>query len=503
MALHQMDTQTAKSKRIAKKTIAWVLVGLFVATLIPLLAASFYSRPMADDYSYGKAAARVWRDTHSIAAVISSAADLVSQSYYDWQGTYAAVFMFSFQPGIFSEKIYYLSTFLLLGSLILSTGFLLYTVLVTRMKEDRWTWMIITSLVLMLTIQFVPSGAQAFYWYNGAIFYTFFYSMMLLLVGLLLRAQLVAGWKLGLLTTGAALLSIAIGGGNYLTALGTILIVVLFCAYTFIKKSRNAWVNYLVLVLLFAGLLVSALAPGNGVRADALAQEGIPTNSIPRTILIAFYRSAMEILAWTNLQTLAVLFLLAPLLWQIAKRSAFSFRYPLIVAGMAYCLFAAQFSPPIMMNLYGDGRHVNILYYSYVLMAVGLAWYFLGWLSRKTFARFPQGIDRMIAQRSPYRHVLIGLCIVLVLAAAWDANQKGWLSKAAAMSIGNGQAQQFAAERDERLLQYLNPDVQHVVVKPLSVQPDIFFDTDLGTPDWWVNKDVAIFYEKQSVSLTE
>lgn len=503
MALHKNGMPARGKSSNIKKIIALALLAVFVASLVPLLAASFYNRPMADDYSYGKAAAQVWRDTRSVPALISSAATLVAESYHDWQGTFAAVFMFAFQPGIFSEKIYYLATFFLLGSLIVATSFLLHTVIVTRMKEDRWTWLIVTSAVLLLTIQRVPSGAQAFYWYNGAVFYTFFYCLMLVLVGLLLRAPLVSGWRLGLLAAGTALLSFAVGGGNYLTSLGATLVAGLFSLYGLIKKSKNAWVSYLAVVLLLVGMLISAMAPGNAVRAEALAQEGIPTNSIPRTILISFYRSAMEILAWTNLQTLAVLLLLAPLLWQAAARSTLTFRYPLLVAAMAYCLFAAQFSPPNMMNLYGEGRHVNILYYSYVLMAVGLAWYLLGWLSRQAAARSPGGIVQAAMRKPVYRNGFIAACVVLCLAAAWDANRKGLLSVSAAEALSSGQVQQFAAQRDERLNQYLDPSVQDVVVKRLTVQPDIFFDTDLGGPQWWVNKDVAIFYEKQSVTLAD
>ena len=36
--------------------------------------------------------------------------------------------------------------------------------------------------LLLLSIQLVPSPKDAFYWWNGAVYYTFTYGIMLLLV---------------------------------------------------------------------------------------------------------------------------------------------------------------------------------------------------------------------------------------------------------------------------------------------------------------------------------
>ena len=60
--------------------------------------------------------------------ILSASFQQVKDTYLDWQGTYAAIFVFSLQPAAFSEHIYFLTTFVMLTALIASTLFFVNTI---------------------------------------------------------------------------------------------------------------------------------------------------------------------------------------------------------------------------------------------------------------------------------------------------------------------------------------------------------------------------------------
>ena len=81
-------------QKVSIKIIAAVFMTLFLLSLIPLLAISFYNRPAADDYSFGILTVHTWRETGSIWQTILTAFSQVKKTYLDWQGTFSAVFLF-------------------------------------------------------------------------------------------------------------------------------------------------------------------------------------------------------------------------------------------------------------------------------------------------------------------------------------------------------------------------------------------------------------------------
>lgn len=86
----------------------------FLISLLPVCRLAFYAHPAGDDYAYGVAAHLAWTDTHSLSAVLAAAVSNVKGYYTSWQGTYSSIFLMSLQPAIFSQRLYFLTTFLML-----------------------------------------------------------------------------------------------------------------------------------------------------------------------------------------------------------------------------------------------------------------------------------------------------------------------------------------------------------------------------------------------------
>lgn len=484
-----------------KKYAAVFLVVVFLISLVPLLNLSMYNRPNADDYNFGYDTAQAWRETASIPQVATAAFRESTESYVEWQGTFSATFLFSLQPGIFGEKYYFIATWLLLLALIGASFYFLYCVIVRLFKQDVWTWLIISSAVTFLCVHHLPSPEEGFFWYNGGIFYTFFYSLFLILMGkILVIPQIVSRHKIMVMGFAIAFLAVFIGGGNYITALLSVLCLGMLSVAGLLQKMKNRWVCWLALLLMTTALLVNALAPGNAVRAAMLEAEGIRRLSFMATILSSFKQAIYYILQWTRFEILAVLLLTLPLMIQISMKLDFSFRYPLLVFTGVFCLFAAQFSPPTLMNVSGSGRFLNIYYYFYVKSAFFCVFYGVGWLLKKNKGQHI--LKRIIKSSRPQRATMIASVLLLIFMLA-DFSFGNSVGKIAMQDLKSGKAEQFALERDARLSIYMDESVVDAVVKPLTVIPELFSNADLQGKDFWINQAVAAYYNKASVSLAE
>lgn len=155
---------------IAKLSLAeklcFIMLTLFLISLLPVCRLAFYAHPAGDDYAYGVAAHLAWTDTHSLSAVLAAAVSNVKGYYTSWQGTYSYIFLMSLQPAIFSQRLYFLTTFLMLF-MVIGSIFSLFHVLFTRYIPLSRSLRLMLSLALsFLCVHVIDEGKSAFYWYK-------------------------------------------------------------------------------------------------------------------------------------------------------------------------------------------------------------------------------------------------------------------------------------------------------------------------------------------------
>lgn len=135
-------------------------------------------------------------------------------------------------------------------------------------------------------------------------------------------------------------------------------------AFALVRRNRHRF-TFAALTLWFALCFAySMVAPGNAVRAALMAR-------IPRLKAVAqsLYYGVALLGRYLTLPVVAVGLALAPMLWQLAAGSRFSFRHPLWVLAGAVCLFCTQLTPPLYAGVYpGAGRITDTFYYSFVLL---------------------------------------------------------------------------------------------------------------------------------------
>lgn len=475
-----------------------VCVAGIALSFLPLLLLSFFNHPSNDDFVFGLATARAWRENGSLPSLVSAAADTTAQVYEQWQGSFAAVFLFTLQPAIFGEGGYALCTPLLLGSL--SVGHLLFShaLLVHWLHCSRRVLLLASLPILFCSVQFMPSPAQGIYWWNGAVYYTFFYALSLILLSLVLRGGRPGGRLRALTLISACLFAFLVGGGNYVTALLCSLILGLSAAYGLIQKNSNLTrISACSLLCLLAAFAVSAASPSNGVRAACYPGHLGPVEAIQKS----FRYAGHYLLEWASPAVLLCLLCVA-LLLLVFERSNLRFRYPLLVLLLSFCLFSAQFTPPCYaMGTEGEQRITDIIYYSFLWFAVLNLFYCGGWLKRRLSARGYR-LSSFKALRWCRLHpaactLIAATCFVFSLSVESPA------SLSAIRSLSSGQAVQYQMEFDNRLAVLKDPSNQNPEFSPYTSVPELLLYGGLtDDPDYeWSNRPMAQYYEKQSIRL--
>lgn len=499
-----------------KRTMAIVIGVLFLLSLIPMFIIALYNHPSIDDFYYGIKTYHAVQDAGSLPQILSAAVEQVKETYQNWQGTFSAVFLFALHPAVFQDSLYSASTFLLLPAFLFSSLFLWKVLLRDCCKAPREAYWIISLVLLGCSIQFMPSPVQGFYWWNGSIYYTFFYSLSCLCIGLVLKV--IRGGstkKMTIRTLLSSLLAVIIGGGNYVTALITALLLVCGILYLWKRRDKKALLLLLPFIFTVTGLMVSMAAPGNAVRAERYADYHTP--SVIGAIFQSFFYAFHFFTEWTTPSVFLVFVLLSPIAYSIAKRLPFSFRYPLLVTLVTFCLFAAQFSPTCYgMASYGEERVLNIIYFSYYWLVFLNIFYYAGWINQKLQRHLcvENPLLLVFTQIKKRKAVAAALLLVLLfLPITQDAEVvsqgkfhykeafQSYTSASAAYSLLTGEAEQYDKEYEERLVILEDPSVKSPVFTPYTAPPYVLYYGDLTEdPAYeWSNEPMRRYYNKESI----
>jgi hypothetical protein len=484
-----------KIQLFLKKYAAVILIILFIAALAPMFAISAYDHPYSDDYTFSVNIRNVLAGGGTAWGVLKAAAQTTAGTFKSWQGSFSAVFLMCFQPEVFAEGAYALVPFIMLGALIICTFKLLYTVISRCLKLGKKNVIYVGVPVLFVSTQCLPSISQGFYWYNGAVYYTFFYALMLLFVdALILCIKGERKTPKGAFTA-LLILAVVIGGGNYVTAFACIITGFAIMAYCIAKKRLRLPVAVTALAVLLISFFISALAPGNAVRQAKVTSIN-PLLAILYSVLQAF----ADIAVWSTPVVILIFILLTPLLYKMASGLKYSFRRPWALLICSFLFFAAQNAPPYYaMNWAGDGRLRDIVFYSYVWLVLVNLFYYIGWFQRRPV----RAVSGNAKAGRKLRPALL-ICAAALLPVMMFLPPFRTAGIICAGDIAGGQAEAFSRVYFERLSLYEDKNLPDVSLPQLTARPKALFVDDIRSdPKDFRNKTMALYYDKKSVSLSE
>lgn len=503
-----MKLTDKKKLTITQKGMAWFLFAAFCVSLLPVLGAAFYATPRGDDFSFGSAPHHAFLAGQGLPGVIRAAFGNMKDVYYSWQGSYSAIVFFSLMTGIFGPQYYWIGVFFLIAMVYVPTFLLAHVLMCRWLRMPKQSFLLTASAMSLSMLWFIPSSGEGIYWYNGAAYYVLFYGFMELLAVVLIHAVLTdsAAGRSCLFLLGC-MLAVIVGGGNLVTALLSSVLLVLGCAAAFAKRSRSRWWLLVVCGCLLVGFAFNILAPGNRVRGS-----GSLGTAPVRAILHSFYSAASLLIIRIRPGTAAMYLLMFPVILQAAQKCTWKFRFPIPVIGLAFCVFACQFTPgEYAIKGQFPPRMQNIMFYFMHWWILFTLFYLLGWLTHPHGKAAKQldaeAVFGWFRKKAVWVASAAALCFA-VGACFWAPGQnvRTVTPLAAAVAMARKQPQRTYREflaMDEQLKNASKEDV--VYLKNLWVNHNVAFHlgiepTETGD-DYWVNLAMADYYDVKQILL--
>ncbi len=477
-----------------------ILAGIAVAS--PLLIMGYYDYPSADDWAVSVDTRQIVLSGGSILALLKQA---VIEAVNWWKGSeprYMNTFFSALQPGIWGEHFYGITPWLMIGSLIFSELFLAFFLLYDAgQKNAKW---ILPAMIpsLLLQLLYVPYPDETFYWYSGAVNYTFVFSLSLILACIFFRVArggMSRGKTAGMLAFGI-LLSVVVGGDSYSASLSTVCVFALASLF-FLWKDRRALLRTLPMTMVtLAGLVVCLLSPANRVRMEN--ELSGTTNGIWKAVWMSLSRSATNIYSWSNWKIVLMVLLALPFLWKLLKRHRGGFRYPVLFTAVTFGIYASQTTANMYVEQGVSAKRIaDVLYYTYHIWVLFNVGYWVGWLQRRTRLSSHKAWEGFRVWMKG--HLMTWFCILGILLAGvmGMTDLKDSSTARACIWLFKGQAEDYGRAWEERFAVLHDESVTEVYFDPLPWREEMVFYTDFKPGDSWVNNACAQYYGKDHVGL--
>ncbi len=492
-----------------KKHLSILFTAVFVLMLIPMLVMGFYDFPSADDFSMALETHQAFVRTGSVFSAVIASLQKAWIVYSQYEGYFFSIILTNVCPSAFSESLYFLTPFIILGMLVFGVKYFFDALFVRVWKLDKDLTNVAAMITLILMIQCMPKAGprvEAFYWYSGAINYTFTFGMAFFWLGLLMRAvydEDEKAKKRKLIW--ATFWGFWMGGANYLTALELAIISVLILFIVFmvkrgIFKQEIPWKNiWIPAVANLIGFACSCFTPGNLVRSAETEHIGAV-----KSVFLAIYSTFdMMINDMSRWELWVALILLIPVFWTMAGKLHTRFQHPFMFVLFSFLLVSSNMTPPFFaVGNIGAGRLKALGWMEYVLMAVLTAFYLTAWARQQLDEKYSDEDGQEFSVLSSF---VIAVCLGFLLfgsALSVMPDPEYYSGTSAAMALLDGSAATYRTENDERLVVLKDDSIKDVEFADHTVHPELLFYWDV-TPNAgeWVNYATATYYNKDSVKL--
>lgn len=550
-------------KRVSGKGLRLFLAVLYLLSIIPMLVIARYDWPAVDDFSMALQPHQTFAATGSFFATMGSVFEKTAIIYNTWVGYFFSSFLTCLSPSIFGEKYYFLVVYVILAMLTVGVVYFFDALFVKVWGMDKDLTRAASYLTLLILVQSMENGtarAEAFYWWSGAINYTFMFGLFLLWLGMVFRyvfEKAGVGRLIGICVIGFLL-----GGSNYMTALVAAVCSVLgIVLYVLIRTGKfklqgNAESQdkkapakaaapglpkllFLPFVLNILGLAVSAAAPGNRIRGTSVGNIS-PVKAVLRAYYTVFDVSVNGMMRWEVLIAFAVLMLI---FWKMAAGMKHRLEHPFIFGAFSISMMAVVVVPPLYAVNNIDGPRIrSTIWLQFVVMMVVTIFYYVVWARQQrgiaagafaagagageadtarvadsSFAgadagkaTVSRGADSSFAGAAGggFQGVSAVMIVLAALVIAFGSllcvfvNPAYYSGTSAIYDLASGNAAAYGAENRERLAILNDESVKDAVLPAHQHKPEVLFQSDIyEDSSIWENTVVATYYNKDSVAV--
>ena len=473
----------------SNKIIALLTIVILVISLLPILKVSFYDRATGDDYGNGAIARQALIQTHSAAKVVSVVLEQVKGIWHGYQGTWFSVFLFAFQPEVFSLKAYWITAWIALALTISSVTVFFYTILVRVMGYHKEEFIITDCTSLFIIIQFVYSPRAALFWFTGVVHYIVPLALALFSMSCFIRFIQTKKNKYVVLS---ATLMTMLGGMSYLSAFMAPLFLILVWIMSY-KKGRYVWKLTIPLGLEVVGLVISAAAPGNSNRGGS--GYSVSVGRAIKAVGESIYQGTIAIpeLVISKPMVCLLIVILAGIIWKAAEKvqTQFSFERPWLIMIWLYLIYCAMYWPGIFAGVYVSGGVPNTIFQVFILMTIIGISYMAGYFVHRT------KYEKSVGLKYIWLILVITLC---VLTFARRSTIKCTTDFVTIEYLKSGQADDYRKQMDEFTSIMTDPSVTDAKVHASNNEQGPLMHMPItGNPDNFTNNAAARFFGKNSV----
>jgi len=480
--------------RPGKRALVTLCIVWLAFLLLPLFLLAAYVYPAHDDFPNAMLALEAWIGTGSVFEVIRAAWRQAVADYYQWQGTFAAMFLCALQPMVFSMDLLWVSPVVTIALLSLSAGYLCRQIARYILGSDSAAALVLSTALITLLVFSAPGVKELFYW-HAAVQYTFSLIVMMLLSGLLIKLHQPQGKGVyAVRALMAALLAFVLGALPYTHALGGAVAMALIAVWCIRRRSPAAAAAIAGFAAILVSLIIVIIAPGNAMRQSASGESLHPVLAVAHSLKACLCSAA----GWFGPEWPGLALVLVPLLWPLLRKCTVRFGNPAWFSFFSFGVLAACYVPPIFatgVDSWHLPRIEGSLYMLWSLLAFLNLLYWLGWAAKR--------FDIPAGGRARVMSLLV--CAVLVVAGAFAGNAPfATPTLGAWKSVLSGEAARYRSEmaqRQQAILEAGTLDEARAAVEPLSVQPILLpLDELIYQKKSRLPGEMHIFFEAQRLA---
>ena len=513
-------------KSFKARSLYRILAVVYALSLVPMIIIGFFDWPSVDDFSMALQPHHTFVATGNPFLTIVSAFEKMIYISNNWVGYFFSSFMTCLSPSIWGERCYFLVDIIILAVLTFGVIYFFDALLCKTWGMDKYysrSVALLSLFVMVHSLENGPTRAEAFYWWSGAVNYTFMFGLLLVWMGMIFRFLFEKKRNRRALFVLICVLGFLLGGSNYMSALVAAIMSILGLVILLLIKmgkftvqgqladgDRTLKFMWVPFVLNIAGLLVSAAAPGNRIRGTGIGDIS-PIRAVLRSYYTVFDDCINGMMRWEVLVAFLVITIIC---WHMSAGMNHRLEHPFIFTAFSLSVMACCVVPPLFaVGNVGGGRIRAIIWMQFVVMMVMTIFYFACWIRQhrqQDHAWGSMAEDRTQAGSQdtslPYTSAVVLACSVLVVLfgslLSVYVNPCYYSCTSAVYDLVTGSARQYYNEKLERLEVLEDDSVSDVVFDPHTVKPELLFQSDVyEDATLWENTIVAAYYNKSSVRL--
>ena len=253
--------------KIKGKTLAYISLVVYIISCLPVIYVGFFNYATGDDLLYGATVKNAIANHIGFREMMKQVWDSIVTEYNGFQGTWASMIIWRFEPSIWGEELYYITIFIALFMLNFGVFYFYNEVLVKMLKMDIHSLIIAGCWSLFYIIQFMIYPRGGLYWYTGMMQYTFAFGVCLIVFVFAIK-YLNGSKKTHFVSM--VLLMFYLGGSGYPEIVMSVVGFAYIIGWGLLSKDSAKIKRAKLLIIPFIFDLISfainAMAPGNAAR---------------------------------------------------------------------------------------------------------------------------------------------------------------------------------------------------------------------------------------------